>query len=235
MRWFLDLSTRAKLFLAVGIMILSLGLVEWVSYRGLRTMQASEEELYEKQFQNVRDVRTVRARENAIRADLYEILADKNPSHQQALYKEINDNNQDSSDAVANLLSRNQDISPFSARLREFDTIRTQYHEVRDSQVLPLIQQGKTEPALQLMVGDQRERNSKLKALADELAADAETEAEAAITQSRQICQVPSGPCWGLEQSPCLPGCCSFGFSTEPSPRRYSKSPVSPNGWRRAT
>ncbi len=47
MKWFLDLPTRAKLFVGSGLMIFFLAAVTVTAYKGIATIQGSQERLYE--------------------------------------------------------------------------------------------------------------------------------------------------------------------------------------------
>lgn len=52
MKWFLDFTTRAKLFSGFGLMILFLAIVAAIAYRGTTSTQQSQKTLYEQEFAN---------------------------------------------------------------------------------------------------------------------------------------------------------------------------------------
>ena len=74
MKWFLNLSTRAKLFLSLGIMNLLLAGVIVTAYTGITRIQESQRKLYEEEFKNTLDLKDVRSNQNGIRADLLAMM-----------------------------------------------------------------------------------------------------------------------------------------------------------------
>lgn len=187
MKWFLNLATRTKLLLGVGLMISALGAMLVTAYRGFRSMQASEKNLYEKEFQNVKDVMTVRARQNTVRADLLDMILVKDRAQQQEWRQEMGNYHQEINDIDTRLSERNKNDPAFLAKLNEFEATRTAYRGTQDSQIVPLIEQGKTEPALQLILGVQTDRYRAMRDMAEKLVAEAQANAEASVAQSGQV------------------------------------------------
>ena len=52
MNWFLNLSTRGKLFLGVGTMLAIMTAVMLTAYLGISAMQESQQNLYKEDFAN---------------------------------------------------------------------------------------------------------------------------------------------------------------------------------------
>jgi len=50
MQWFLDLSVRAKCSVAMGLMVVLLGVVIFTGYRSIKTIQQSQARLFEIEF-----------------------------------------------------------------------------------------------------------------------------------------------------------------------------------------
>ncbi len=187
MQWFLNLSTRAKLLWGVGLMVLSLGVAVWTAYRGFHAMQASERDLYETRFQNAKDVLTLRAHENDIRAAQLDMILIKNPAQQEAWYRDIEDRSKQASEILQRLLGRNTESPEVVRLLKELDSTLIAFRQARNSQVMPLIRQGKTEPALRVILGVQLDRVRRMQALTNQLVDNANARAESAVAHSGQV------------------------------------------------
>ena len=64
-RWFLDFSTRGKLFAGFGLMIAFLATVIMTAYLGISAIQALQKNLYQEDFANAVDLLHLRSDENA--------------------------------------------------------------------------------------------------------------------------------------------------------------------------
>ncbi len=68
MKWFIDLSTRGKLFVSFGLMIVLLAIILVTAYRYLTKIQSSQRTIYEVEFANAADLKDVRFYQESIRA-----------------------------------------------------------------------------------------------------------------------------------------------------------------------
>ena len=73
MKWFLDLTTRGKLFIGFGVMLAFLAAVIATAYTGITAIQESQKNLYRGDFANALDLMELRAQENGMRAALLSI------------------------------------------------------------------------------------------------------------------------------------------------------------------
>ena len=56
MQWFLNVSVRSKVSVAMGLMVLLLGIVIFTAYGSIKGIEQSEARLYEKEFANATDL-----------------------------------------------------------------------------------------------------------------------------------------------------------------------------------
>ncbi len=70
MKWFIDLSTRGKLFVSFGLMIVLLAIVLVTAYRYLTQIQNSQRTIYEVEFANAADLKDVRFYQEGIQGRL---------------------------------------------------------------------------------------------------------------------------------------------------------------------
>ena len=68
MNWFLDFSTRNKLFAGFGVMLVFLAAVIATAYLNIAAIQESQKKLYQEEFANAVDLMKLRSSENGIRA-----------------------------------------------------------------------------------------------------------------------------------------------------------------------
>jgi methyl-accepting chemotaxis protein len=71
-KWFLDLTTRGKLFACFGLILALMAWVIATAYTGIATIRASQERLYQEDFASVRDLQALRADNNQMRALMLE-------------------------------------------------------------------------------------------------------------------------------------------------------------------
>ena len=189
MQWFLNLTTRAKLFLAFGLMLLLLASVMVTAYTGIRAIVASQKALYEQEFTTAVDLKEVRYNQMAMRASLLIMMLLADRTKQEALDQEIKERGKHNDETMQRLLEDGRDDKKRLAKLEELETIRTAWKQIRDAQVIPLIYEGKSEEAKKLMLGIQAERQGKMQAIADALVDEVDAATRAAVLQSEQRAQ----------------------------------------------
>ena len=88
MKWFLNLSTRAKLFFSFGLLILFLASAVLAAYRGIREIRNSQSEV-QRQMQSALSIRELRSNQNGIRANLLTMSLLSERREQEALETDI--------------------------------------------------------------------------------------------------------------------------------------------------
>ena len=184
MQWFLNVSVRSKVSVAMGLMVLLLGIVIFTAYGSIKGIEQSEARLYEKEFTNATDLLEDLRYQNAIRAAQLDILILTNRSEQETWHQEIKRLSDLSEQTHQALTKRNQDNPKLLERLNEMISIRNEFKQAREAEVIPLIYQGKLKQAQDLVLGPQIERFRKMRAIIEELQQQAAKAAQAAVEQS---------------------------------------------------
>ncbi len=184
MQWFLNLSTRSKLFLGFGLMIVFLAAVIVTAYQGITTIQALQQNLYQEEFANARDLMKLRADENGMRASLLSMMQVTKLSDQENWQQDVRDRSKEVAELTQRLLERNHSDSGMLNKLEELKKIREAFIQTRDDQLIPLIHAVKMEQARGLALGIQEERYRKMRAIARELGDAAVQKARTAVTES---------------------------------------------------
>lgn len=187
MKWFLDLSTRNKLFVGFGLMIVFLSGVIGIGYRDIALIQASQQGIYEKEFVSVVDLLQLRTNENGVRAALLSMIDATSDPVRETWHREIKQRSKEITALLQQLKARNLDDPQASSRLEELNSMREAFARTRDTQIIPLIYEGRAEEARRLSVGEQDERYLKMRAIAEDLGDRALDQARASMEESRQL------------------------------------------------
>ena len=184
MQWLLNVSTRTKLSIGFGLIILLLLIVAAVGYNSITVIQQSETRLFNEDFNNALDLRTIEADENAVRAYMLTMLAATNQGEQDAAYELTQKCSEEIGRLVASLLERNKHDGVFLQRLQEFKAVREAYARTRDNEVAPLIRQRKTAEANSVLIGIQQQRYEKMNSITVALGDSAQRRAFSAVRDS---------------------------------------------------
>jgi len=186
MKWFLDLTTRTKLFLGFGLMVVLLALIVGTAYTSIATMRSSLETLSRIDFTNVRDLKDIRANQNGIRAEALEMLLHPRGAAFEDSHREIKERHKENSETLPKLLERNRNIPPILAKLNEFIALQKESAETRDGKVIPLLYESKVEEAKQLLLGVQDQQNKRMRVIVDQLTSEVGGRAQAAVAQAEE-------------------------------------------------
>lgn len=184
MRWFLDLSTRAKLYLSFGLMGVLLVAVAAAAYRSITLIQDSQRALYEDEFADVLDIKKIRANQLSNRADMLSLMVPGSRAEIVAVEAAIRGRVIRTNEGIRRLLERNQADAGSLKKLQELEALRQSSLRTRETQTLPLIRAGKLEEARQLHWGVQAERDAQMEAIADAFLAQTERAGRAALERS---------------------------------------------------
>jgi methyl-accepting chemotaxis protein len=188
MKWFLDLTTRGKLFAGFGLVIALLAMVVATAYTGITAIQESQKKLYQEDFADALDLMRLRAEENGMRASMLEMQTTTQRSEQEIRHQDVKQRSKEMVAILRRLLERNRD-SPNLSRLEELRTIQDVFAQTRDVQIIPLIYAGKFEQAHTVALGIQQERYVRSRAIAQELGDEAVQRARAAVAESESRAQ----------------------------------------------
>jgi methyl-accepting chemotaxis protein len=186
MKWFLNLSTRTKLLLGFGLIIILLVVAVATAYTGIIAIQESQKSLYQKDFANAVELAVLRSHLNAERAGILTMILINNRSDQGVWEQDIRNSTQQIDEILKRLLERNQNDPNIFRKLEELSTTLIALKQVRDTQTIPLIYGGKLEEAKGLALTTQLERRQKLQGIAEELGKKAEENARFSIGESEK-------------------------------------------------
>jgi methyl-accepting chemotaxis protein len=186
MSWFLNLTTRSKLFLGFGLMLLFLATVIVTAYTGITAIQESQKRLYNEDFANAVDLMALRMNQNGVRAAQLTMMSVTKRSDQEALHQDLKDRVKEIDEILQRLFELGRNDPMLLRRLEEEKTTRDAYKQTRDTEVIPLIYEGKIDEAKKLVLGIQGERYMKMRSIAEELGKEAEKKARTAVIQSEQ-------------------------------------------------
>jgi methyl-accepting chemotaxis protein len=186
MKWFLDLSTRNKLFLGFGLMIAFLATIIAAAYWSIASIQASQRTLYEEEFANAVDLLNMRSDQNGVRAALLSMMATTTAAERETWHQDIKQRSKDVDSTTQHLLERNRKDPRLSARLEELKTIRDAFAQTRDTQIIPLIHAGKEKEARAAALSTQEERYQRMRTIAQDLGDEAVEQARMAVLESEQ-------------------------------------------------
>lgn len=186
MSWLLNLSTRTKLVLGSGS-ILALMLLAVISgYQGITVLQESQKRIYNEEFADTIDLATLRVHYNAVRADLLTMMLVSRPAEQEAMHQSIKQHTNEIEALFRGLDNRNKNNPDRLRKLGEINDQRDVFAQTRDAQLIPMIYEGKTEEARKLAGGIQEERYRKIRVILQELAEEAQSEAQSHIAKAER-------------------------------------------------
>jgi Methyl-accepting chemotaxis protein len=187
MKWFLDLSTRAKLFLGFGLMIVLLAAVTITAYTGITALQQSQRLLYDEAFADATDLLTVRSNLNGFRAAMLSVMSVTARADQDLWQQDATDRGKQIDESLRRVIDRQRSDPGPIRRLEELRAAWEALRQARDTQVIPLISEGKIEDARKFATsGIQAERYARIRTLAQQLGDSADEEARTAVNQSAQ-------------------------------------------------
>jgi methyl-accepting chemotaxis protein len=188
-RSLMNLSTRAKLFWAFGLMTLLAALLVVFAHRALSGLRESQRALYEVEMANVVDLKDIRADHHAIRANVTELLLGGSPARQQELRADIDKRDREIQAQLREVAERKGSVEAKRDLLREFGTIQDASIETRNREILPLLARGKPDEARALLTGLQAERDGRLKVLVDALVDHAVKSTGESVAQADQAAE----------------------------------------------
>ena len=186
MKWFLDLTTRNKLFVCFGLIF---ALIAWMiasAYTGLNTIRESQDRLYREDFANLSDLQTLRVHQNQIRALMLEAQLLSKRAEQDPLLAQASERSQLIDRLILSLLTRAKNDPRQLSRLEELKSVWQAFAQTKDVEIVPLILAGRIAEARQLAVGVQQGRQEKIRAIAQELGNSAEESARLSVANADQ-------------------------------------------------
>jgi methyl-accepting chemotaxis protein len=189
MKWFSNLKTRTKLLLGFAVMIIFMGIVIVTNYIAISTLEASQRSLYDESLANLRDLSNLRTFQNKVRAQMLEAQLIEIPFERERLLADATENSKQTDQIMTGLLTRATNDARLLQGLEELNSVRKEFAQTKDNEIIPLIRAGKISESRQLAVGVQQGRHEKIRTLSEQLTKVAEEDARRALTESEDTAQ----------------------------------------------
>jgi methyl-accepting chemotaxis protein len=185
MKWFLNLTTRAKIIFSFGLMFILLAVITCVAIADIWSIRDSLRGVVLHDYPQVFDLMEARANLNRVRAQLLEMMLTRDKAKQLTLEQDIKERVADTDKKIKDLLQlyKDENDQRSLAKIEEMSTIQDAYRTGRDEQI-SMIYRGKIEEARQLGIGIQEERYGKLRNIALELEKLETSHAQQRVDQS---------------------------------------------------
>jgi methyl-accepting chemotaxis protein len=185
MKWFLDRTTKTKLFIGFGLMVLFLLFVIVTAYSGITNIRKSQSELFQEDFLPATELIELRSDQNRVRAQLLEMMMIKDRARQQALGEDIRGRAKDVDEGVKKISEALKEHPQELKKFEELISVRASYVKTRDEQIA-LIDKGNVEEAQKLGTTVQEERYNRIRSIAKELGDGEIAQAETRIAQAEK-------------------------------------------------
>ena len=186
MKWFLDLTTRSKLFVSFGLIFMLMAWVIATAYTGIAAIHESQDRLYQEDFANLRDLLALRVNYNGMRVLMLEAQLLSKRTEQDPLLAQAAERSKQLDRIMLTLLKRAAHDPNRLSRLEELNSVWQAFAQTKDAEIIPLIRDGKLVESRGFAVGVQQGRAQKIRAIAEELGKAAEANAQVAVGHAEQ-------------------------------------------------
>ena len=186
MKWFVNLPIRVKFFAAFAVVITILLVVIVTAKRGITRIEDFQKDIFYSEFANSVDLLRLRSNEDEIRLALVMMTNAADKTAKEQLHQDIKEYALSIEKRIQGLIERNKGDTAILNRLEELNAVRLAFKETRDTQIIPLIYDGKFDDAKKLAFGIQAERFEKIRSLTNELVRYASEEAQSHMKKSEE-------------------------------------------------
>ena len=187
MKWFLDLTTRTKLFLGFSLMILLLATVLGTAYTTITAIQESQQALFAQDFATALDLVELKSDLNRTRVALLSMLVAPEQAERERWREEITDSAAGIDKLLASLTERSRTDPALARKLGEYQSLQAAFRATREQQVA-LIFAGDTEEARKLFPL-QTERYEQMRDIASQLGEAKVHSAQRRLEESERTAQ----------------------------------------------
>lgn len=178
MRFFSDLSLKAKLFLIFGMSVIFIAGIITVGVAHMLWMKRSAMEVYKETVVEAQNVLKIRAGVEQARRALFQMVLEKDKAGQESALKVIGESTKLVDNGIAVLQSDGQDIH-VSQELWDLRRTWEYFKHTRDTEIIPSLMSGKKDGALALALNLQEQRFREFTAITERLMEHSSSEAEA--------------------------------------------------------
>ena len=187
MQWLLNAPTRSKLLLGFGMMLLFILGAIIATYFSFTMLRNTYHNLYIDELSFALELKTMRANQNGIRANLLTmLLLDSTSEQQNRLRQDIQTRTDENTALMVSLLARTQDEPELRAQLEELNDLQNAFRDTREREILPQLAGGTEDAARLLVLGIQEERSQQMRVITEALIEEIDTRAEAALVDAEQ-------------------------------------------------
>jgi methyl-accepting chemotaxis protein len=188
---FANLRIGSKLILAFGMLILGFSSLLFVTLGSFVRLQQAEETTFTRSYEQVSDVKDLQMHILRQRINLFLAMSQELDAAKLGVYEaEIQQLSGLNDQLLARLREGLGEDKEVRAILEQLIAIRTAYAKTRDSEVMPLIREGRIEQARELVGGEQAERMGKIHTLGQQMAELAEQRVQEVLDQARTELEV---------------------------------------------
>jgi len=178
MKWFMNIPTRTKFLFGYGIVIALLILVIVIANRGISNVKYSLDDISSIELPNSTDVLKLKSAQDEVRVALLTMMAISERSGKERWHQLIRDSSSEADKIMQRLFERNKKQPHIVSRLEELNSVHIDFKQTRDSEIIPLIYDGKTTDARGKAMGIQAQRYDKMRSIVIELEKEMLREAE---------------------------------------------------------
>lgn len=198
MQWFVNLPTKAKLFVSFGIMIGFLAVVVFTAQRNITRVQETQAEIFNHEFNNSVDSLRLKSSVDEVRLSLVMMLVSGDSSARETYHQTVKDKTGEIDKTMHNLLERNRKEPAILAKLEELNSVLSAFKLTRDGSLIPLIYAGRVDKAKSLMSGVQAQRYERMRQITTELSMEAVENARGHMTESISMVKTTTSMFMGL-------------------------------------
>lgn len=185
MKWFQNISTKAKLIFGFGLMILLLGIIIILAYYNMNQLNNSQHLLYNRDLMIIESLLELRSDQNRTRGLMLELTMATNASKHDNIKSKINERTA-RIDSLLNTIGEQTNNEPgFLSQLSELKSLIEEYRKTREQQYA-LISERKLKESELLSSGIQSDRFEKIRIIAIKLSNEAKQRAVADLTKNEQ-------------------------------------------------
>ncbi len=187
MQWFLNLPTRAKLMFGFGIMIVLMAIVVTTAYMAMRQSLNAQQRLYDLHFSKVIDLLTFDANNNNLRRDVLIMTYTTNRADIELQHANIRAVAEENAKLIQRLMESDWPDQALHRQLEDYGKLNDEIDTVRETQVIPLLKQGKINEAVSIAVfGIQRTNYMRLRVATRDILDRVKADAQTALQRSQQ-------------------------------------------------
>jgi hypothetical protein len=187
MGWFNNIAFHTKLLFGFGLIILFLIFIIVNAYQTTTTLRTTQKDLYETEFTAAITLKDIRSNQNAIRANLLAMIEITGTAEMGVLEKDIVKRSDENDKNLNMLLNLYRNDPLYFSKLQDFNSVRIEFRETWEKQILPLIKSGRIDDAREILFSTQAERQEKMLKIANELVDIADQTAQDALEASKQL------------------------------------------------